>query len=313
MAGMYPDNQQIDIFGDTVEWPGLDASGKFTNGSFSDPLVKPSFIPAETLNLILDNLQAVVQAAGGSPNNTSGSQLLSAIRGLTPNGTVWMYDGEGWEDNKTLPGWYACTAENADKGCPNMVDRFVMGRYPAGAGGTGGSNTLILTTANLPSHTHGIDHAHGSLTTNHATAEHDHAIDHDHPSVTSDNGSAHNVSYNHLTQVMTEFTEANSGGDFGTVTVPNNGWTTLELYTGSNEGHDIAIYFRGQPDSSSVSDHTHTVTTPSMSGRSAAENCSHAHGIDMPAFQGTSGSTGAGAPIDKRPAHYSMIFIKKVA
>ena len=61
MAGMYPENQELSIFGERVQWPGLDSTGKFTNGSFTNPLEKPSFISAETLNLILDNLGELVK------------------------------------------------------------------------------------------------------------------------------------------------------------------------------------------------------------------------------------------------------------
>ena len=79
MAGMYPDNQNIEVFGEQVPWPGVDADGKFTNGSFSDPLVKPSFIPAGTINLILDNLAALITEMGGIPNNTDTNQLVNSL------------------------------------------------------------------------------------------------------------------------------------------------------------------------------------------------------------------------------------------
>ena len=42
MAGLYPDEQIINLFGTDVRWPGLDPeTGKFTNGDFSDPYKKP--------------------------------------------------------------------------------------------------------------------------------------------------------------------------------------------------------------------------------------------------------------------------------
>ena len=82
MAGMYPDNREESIFGEHVEWPGVDpATGKFTNGDFSDPLKKPSFIPAETINLILDNLAGLITALGGTPDNFSVDQLRDAVLG----------------------------------------------------------------------------------------------------------------------------------------------------------------------------------------------------------------------------------------
>lgn len=76
---MYPDNQELTLNGEKVMWPGVDASGKFTNGDFNDPLVPPSFIPAETINLILDNLAELIKRSGGTPNNTSITQLADAI------------------------------------------------------------------------------------------------------------------------------------------------------------------------------------------------------------------------------------------
>lgn len=76
---MYPDNQELTLNGEKVMWPGVDASGKFTNGDFNDPLVPPSFIPAETINLILDNLAGLIKRSGGTPDNTSITQLADAI------------------------------------------------------------------------------------------------------------------------------------------------------------------------------------------------------------------------------------------
>jgi hypothetical protein len=77
---MYPLDQILSLFGEQIKWPGLDPeTGKFTNGSFIDPLVKPSFIPAETINLILDNLNELITALGLSPDNVSTDQLKNAV------------------------------------------------------------------------------------------------------------------------------------------------------------------------------------------------------------------------------------------
>jgi len=81
MAGLYPDDEVINVFGTDVVFPGLDpATGKFTNGDFSNPLVKPSFIPAGTINLVVDNLQTLISGLGLTPNNTGTDQLLKAIQ-----------------------------------------------------------------------------------------------------------------------------------------------------------------------------------------------------------------------------------------
>jgi hypothetical protein len=96
MSGMYPNNQALEIFGEQVLWPGTDPeTGKFTNGSFENPMVKPSFIPAETLNLVLDNLSALIAKCGGAPNSVSGSQLADLVTSLALANKIVMRDPQG--------------------------------------------------------------------------------------------------------------------------------------------------------------------------------------------------------------------------
>lgn len=95
MAGMYPENEEITIFGEKVQWPGVDKNGKFTNGSFSDPHEPPSFIPAGTINLILDNLSGLITKLGGIPDNSSVEQLAGVFTSdIKPNAGI-MRDGAG--------------------------------------------------------------------------------------------------------------------------------------------------------------------------------------------------------------------------
>ncbi len=79
MSNMYPDDKDITIHGQKVTWPGMGADGKFTNGSFDDPNIPPSFIPAESMNLVLDNLGELIKVLGGIPNNTSTTQLAKLL------------------------------------------------------------------------------------------------------------------------------------------------------------------------------------------------------------------------------------------
>jgi len=77
---MYPDEKKLSIFGRETAWPGLDPdTGKFTNGDFADPAKPPSFIPAETLNLLLDNIGGLVSALGGKPDSARPDQLRDAV------------------------------------------------------------------------------------------------------------------------------------------------------------------------------------------------------------------------------------------
>ena len=95
MAGMYPENEDITIFGEKVQWPGVDKNGKFTNGSFSDPHEKPSFIPAGTINLILDNLSALITKLGGKPDNSSVEQLAGIFTSEVKANTGIVRDAAG--------------------------------------------------------------------------------------------------------------------------------------------------------------------------------------------------------------------------
>jgi hypothetical protein len=95
MSGMFPDNQIIEIFGERVQWPGVDENGKFTNGSFTDPMVKPSFIPAETINLILNNLEEFIKKCNALPNSTTASQLADLITSQSLANKIIQRDSQG--------------------------------------------------------------------------------------------------------------------------------------------------------------------------------------------------------------------------
>ena len=68
--------------------------------------------------------------------------------GIFP-GMILMWSGT----IDTIPGgWQLCDGTN---GTPNLVDRFIVGAGNSyNVGGTGGSASVTLTTAQMPSHTH---------------------------------------------------------------------------------------------------------------------------------------------------------------
>jgi len=84
-------------------------TGKFTNGDFSDPFKKPSFVPAETVNLIPDNLANLITAPGGTPDNFSVNQLRDAVGGrlIRAGGFTFVVDS-----NEALAAWADNTAGN---------------------------------------------------------------------------------------------------------------------------------------------------------------------------------------------------------
>lgn len=83
-----------------------------------------------------------------------------------PVGGIIMWSGS----IASIPsGWALCNGSN---GTPDLRDRFVVGAGSSyNPGATGGANSVTLTTAQMPSHSHGS----GSLTTNSA-GEHRHTI-----------------------------------------------------------------------------------------------------------------------------------------
>lgn len=89
MAGMFPTNKEVTVFGKTIKFPGVTDAGEYTNGDFGDPNIPPSYIDADTQNLIIHNLNSLISALGGTANNTGKDQLAAlftvtadALRGV---------------------------------------------------------------------------------------------------------------------------------------------------------------------------------------------------------------------------------------
>jgi microcystin-dependent protein len=96
------------------------------------------------------------------------TDLNEAIAHYVPTGGIIMWSGAV----SAIPtGWVLCDGTNST---PNLVDRFVVGSGTDSGGthdvgDTGGANSLTLTEAQLPAHTHGA----GTLATN-TTGDHYH-------------------------------------------------------------------------------------------------------------------------------------------
>jgi hypothetical protein len=78
---------------------------------------------------------------------------ISNLQEKLPVGTILMYDGDGWQDNVTLKGWYSCNRTNYNNRLtPDLEDKFI--KCKGSAPNEGGSNAL--TSGLLPKHTHGL-------------------------------------------------------------------------------------------------------------------------------------------------------------
>lgn len=111
---------------------------------------------------------------------------------LVPAGTIratvkstaddgWLLFGQTVTDAQTLyPAlWAAAPAawqSGADLVLPDLDDTILIGAGSIAAlGATGGANTATIAEANLPAHTHSIDHNHASATTS-SDGAHTHTV-----------------------------------------------------------------------------------------------------------------------------------------
>ncbi|MDR1322817.1 MAG: hypothetical protein LBK68_00085 [Candidatus Margulisbacteria bacterium] len=137
---------------------------KTTTAGTLGTLTKTTTVAA-TASASDDNIpteKAIATALSGKLNasdldtlNNDVSTLKTTVADLQaklPIGTILIFNGIGWQDNVTMVGWYKCVSANSSLGVPNLESRFIMGSTASGQ--TGGSDSVTLTAANLPSHSH---------------------------------------------------------------------------------------------------------------------------------------------------------------
>lgn len=77
-----------------------------------------------------------------------------------PIGTILMFDGTGWSDNKTLPGFYICDGRKAGVygNTPNLVGYFIKGAATSGTttAASGHVHEVPAMTTGGPSETRGV-------------------------------------------------------------------------------------------------------------------------------------------------------------
>ncbi|MDR1452608.1 MAG: hypothetical protein LBJ25_01335 [Candidatus Margulisbacteria bacterium] len=238
-----------------------------------------------------------------------------------PIGAILMYDGNSWADNVTLKGWYRCDAANAAAGLtPDLTDKFIMGA--AVKGSAGGSNSLTLTTSNLPAHSHQLSGLSADMASGHTHSY----------SGSSGGGTTHahglsavSVSDEYHSHTFTgtaasgyipigDAAELTSVGGMGDVFSSQAG-ITWGLTTGGN-GRGIKFSMTPSGTIDSVG-HKHTLAgdtagegshTHYYSGTTGGDGA-HTHNISG----GSVGDTGSGTAFDNRPSYYTLIYIRKCA
>ena len=137
-----------------------------------------------------------------------------------PIGTIVMWSG--YKGLGIPQGWVLCNGEY--EGVPNLSNRFILGSGSRSIGVTGGSETVQLTTEQLPAHMHDS----GSLSASGGTHTHPVSTQPTYISGTSTNNINGNGISNYGTSYMSEI-----GSGEHTHTISGNTGST-----GNNQAHD---------------------------------------------------------------------------
>ena len=120
--------------------------------------------PGSSWGLVMNTTNGNVGVGTDSPkskldvNGAISAGNVMATNGFTGPGTIPLGGIIMWSGatNQIPAGWALCNGQTVNgQTTPNLCDRFIIG---AGAnynrGNSGGSDSVTLTTANMPSHTH---------------------------------------------------------------------------------------------------------------------------------------------------------------
>jgi microcystin-dependent protein len=239
----------------------------------------------------------------------------AAVAAAFPAGGIILWSGS----IASVPsGWALC---NGSSGTPDLRDRFIVGAGSTYAvNDTGGFNTVTLTTAQMPTHTHtnsvstvNLDHTHtGSGNTGDNSVGHNHGVsgttaiqnaDHGHSGATDTQGThAHNFYSGAFGSTFNAFPNDESGA--GTVT---NTYTTAtagahnhNVSTGiqnADHAHTFSVTSDGQ---SANHNHAYSFTTSAMSA-----NQTHSHTV-------TNNNEGGSTAHENRPPYYALAYIMKL-
>jgi len=250
----------------------------------------------------------VVQLNGSAQLPAVDGSLLTGIEGV-PSGVIALWSGS----TASIPsGWVICDGTNST---PDLRDRFIVGAgntYAVDA--TGGSNTVALTTPNLPGHTHtGTTASDGAHTHNVSgntgnSGNHTHTLsgntsnsgNHTHNGSTSNTGAHnHNISPTLYGSPLGPGPIARRV-DNGRISPPS----IVNISNTGNHSHNFTTAGGG--------DHSHT-----LSGNAAAGG-DHSHTLSGTADSAgahthtfTTDSTGSGTAHENRPPYYALAYIMK--
>ena len=148
------------------------------SASFINQLNSANPLSTDTVSQADDHLRLIKQVLVNTFPNLSAPVTATAaqLNSPIPAGFIGMWSGAV---NAIPTGWLLCNGQN---GTPDLRDRFIVGAGSTyGVGNTGGANSVTLTEAQLPSHTHtvtsvGVTNTVGAHTHSITDAGHSHSF-----------------------------------------------------------------------------------------------------------------------------------------
>jgi len=222
-----------------------------------------------------------------SVNSTTGDLVDSGstIYSILPIGGIVLWSGAV----STIPTHFALC--DGTSGTPNLTSRFIVhadadasGTYNVGQ--TGGSDSITLTAAQIPSHTHAVGtlafsasgvHAHNNQVAN--------SGNHGHNAGTNAGGAHGHSFYYQVVRWGVNGPNNKTGGD-------GQSAATNSINAAGNHNHGVNIGGGG--------DHSHTVTIQNSSN--------HTH-----TASGSTGATGSGTAHENRPPYYALAYIMRLS
>jgi microcystin-dependent protein len=276
----------LDLQYDLVNLTPANASPVEANFNRIESYINTDLIARDGSSAMTAQLQLV-----GDPVNPLDAAPKQYVDAVLPIGIVMMYGG-----TTAPPGGKWALCNGASLATVTYPDLFsIMGYSFGGAGGSfslpnfGGRTAVGPTTgythgatggtadAVVVSHTHPIDHDHGSSTTGIESATHTHAgVDHLHGvNITTSTNGSHNHTFSPFAAFFNG-TDAN-----------------LDLFDGgTSQGYALTPFVNAN------GDHNHSVVgstgAADRSLQTGGQSVNHTHAFDMPNFAGTSGAASAG-------------------
>ena len=245
-------------------------------------------------------------------------QITSLTQGtgaVIPTGIIVMWSGSA---SSVPSGWALCNGQTVSSSTtPDLRGMFIVGSGGTySTGDTGGSESVVLTTSDLPSHTHTISaHTHNIGNHGHSVDSHSHNIG-NHSHTVGDH--SHNIS-------------GSSVGNTGITTVPHTHPIVGTVGTGSGLAAGVNYtgdYSPRSTDAATDTSHSHPISlsisgSTSMGGPGLTGDSSGSTGTSSPGTNqasgviddggsGDTGSTGNGTAHENRPPYYALAYIMKV-